>query len=77
LRDAVDRGSFRSDLYYRIAVIPLVIPPLRGRVGDISVLIRHFLEDFVVRGQKAEVKFSKGAWHALMNYPWPGSIREL
>jgi transcriptional regulator with GAF, ATPase, and Fis domain len=54
-----------------------VISPLRDRVGDIPVLIRHFLEDFVVRGQKAEVKFSKGAWHALMNYPWPGSIREL
>ena len=77
LRDAVDRGSFRGDLYYRIAVIPLVIPPLRDRVGDIPVLIQHFLEDLVARGQKAEVKFSKGAWQALMNYPWPGNIREL
>ncbi len=77
LRDAVDRGSFRGDLYYRIAVIPLLIPPLRDRVGDIPVLIQHFLEDLVARGQKAEVKFSKGAWQALMNYPWPGNIREL
>jgi transcriptional regulator with GAF, ATPase, and Fis domain len=77
LRDAVDRGRFRGDLYYRIAVIPLLIPPLRDRVGDIPVLIQHFLEDLVARGQKADVKFSKGAWQALMNYPWPGNIREL
>jgi transcriptional regulator with PAS, ATPase and Fis domain len=77
LRDAVDRGSFRGDLYYRIAVIPLLIPPLRDRVGDIPVLIQHFIEDLVARGQKADVKFSKGAWQALMNYPWPGNIREL
>lgn len=77
LRDAVDRGSFRGDLYYRIAVIPLLIPPLRDRVGDIPVLIQHFIEDLVARGQKANVKFSKGAWQALMNYPWPGNIREL
>ena len=77
LRDAVDRGSFRGDLYYRIAVIPLLIPPLRDRVGDIPVLFQHFIEDLVARGQKANVKFSKGAWQALMNYPWPGNIREL
>ena len=77
LRDAVDHGRFRGDLYYRVAVIPLLIPPLRDRVGDIPVLIQHFLEDLVARGQKADVKFSKGAWQALMNYPWPGNIREL
>jgi len=77
LRDAVDHGRFRGDLYYRVAVIPLLIPPLRDRVGDIPVLIQHFLDDLVARGQKADVKFSKGAWQALMNYPWPGNIREL
>ena len=77
LRDAVDHGRFRGDLYYRVTVIPLLIPPLRDRVGDIPVLIQHFLDDLVARGQKAEVKFSKGAWQALMNYPWPGNIREL
>ena len=77
LRDAVDRGTFRSDLYYRISVIPLLIPPLRDRVGDIPVLIQHFLDDLEARGQKAGIKFSKGAWQALLNYPWPGNIREL
>jgi DNA-binding NtrC family response regulator len=77
LRDAVDRGTFRSDLYYRIAVIPVVIPPLRDRVGDIPVLVEHFLDDLVARGQNADVKFTKSAWQALLNYPWPGNIREL
>lgn len=77
LRDAVDRGAFRGDLYYRVAVIPLLIPPLRERVGDIPVLIEHFLDDLSLRGQKADVKFAKDAWQALLNYPWPGNIREL
>jgi PAS domain S-box-containing protein len=77
LRDAVDRGTFRGDLYYRIAVIPLLIPPLRDRVGDIPVLIQHFLDDLLARGQNANVKFDKSAWQALLNYPWPGNIREL
>lgn len=77
LRDAVDRGTFRSDLYYRIAVIPVLIPPLRDRVGDIPVLVEHFLDDLVARGQNADVKFTKSAWQALLNYPWPGNIREL
>ncbi len=77
LRDAVDHGTFRGDLYYRIAVIPLLIPPLRDRVGDIPVLIQHFLDDLLARGQNASVKFDKSAWQALLNYPWPGNIREL
>ncbi len=77
LRDAVDQGTFRGDLYYRIAVIPLLIPPLRDRVGDIPVLIQHFLDDLLARGQNANVKFDKSAWQALLNYPWPGNIREL
>jgi PAS domain S-box-containing protein len=77
LRDAVDRGSFRGDLYYRIAVIQLMIPPLRQRVGDIPVLVQHFLDDLLARGQNADVKFGKSAWQALLNYPWPGNIREL
>lgn len=77
LRDAVDHGTFRGDLYYRIAVIPLLIPPLRDRVGDIPVLIQHFVDDLLARGQNANVKFDKNAWQALLNYPWPGNIREL
>ena len=77
LRSAVDKGFFRADLYYRISVIPLAIPPLRDRVGDVPILVKHFLDDLVARGYTDDIKFSKGAWHALMNYPWPGNIREL
>ena len=77
LRNAVDKGLFRADLYYRIAVIPLHIPPLRERVGDIPVLVKHFVDDLVARGHADNIKFSKSAWQALLNYPWPGNIREL
>ncbi len=77
LRSAVGKGEFRADLYYRISVIPLSIPPLRERVGDVPILVKHFLDDLVARGYPDNIKFSKSAWHALMNYPWPGNIREL
>jgi PAS domain S-box-containing protein len=77
LRGAVDKGFFRADLYYRISVIPLAIPPLRDRVGDVPLLVKHFLDDLVARGYPNRIQFSKGAWYALMNYPWPGNIREL
>jgi PAS domain S-box-containing protein len=77
LRSAVDKGQFRADLYYRVSVIPLLIPPLRERVGDIPVLVKHFVDDLVARGHADNIKFSKSAWQALLNYPWPGNIREL
>lgn len=77
LRNAVDKGLFRADLYYRVSVIPLAIPPLRDRVGDIPVLVRHFIEDLVARGHPDNVTVTKNAWQALLNYPWPGNIREL
>jgi len=77
LRNAVDKGFFRADLYYRISVIPLAIPPLRDRVGDIPVLVKHFVDDLVARGHPDNIKLTKSAWQALLNYPWPGNIREL
>lgn len=77
LRHAVDIGAFRPELYYRIAVIPLRIPPLRDRIGDIPVLVDHFRENLLAKGGCEDVQVSKEAWQALLNYPWPGNIREL
>lgn len=77
LRDAVDKGGFRADLYYRISVIPLTIPPLRDRLGDVPVLVKHFVDDLVARGHADNITITRSAWQALLNYPWPGNIREL
>ncbi len=77
LRDMVDSGQFRADLYYRLAVIPLTIPALRDRPGDIPVLIDHFIERLAARGYPREVSCSPEAMRMLMNYPWPGNVREL
>lgn len=77
LRDAIDSNQFRADLYYRIAVIPMNIPPLRDRIGDVPLLVNHFCDDLVARGHKDNIRITKGAWQTLLNYPWPGNIREL
>lgn len=77
LRRAVDGGGFRPELYYRIAVIPLRIPPLRERIGDIPVLVRHFCDNFIAKGLAPGIQIGRDAWQALLNYPWPGNIREL
>jgi len=72
LREAVKRGAFRSDLYYRLAVLPLEIPPLRERSEDLPELIQHFLNRL---GAKA--RFSADALAAMQRYAWPGNVREL
>jgi transcriptional regulator with PAS, ATPase and Fis domain len=77
LRHAVDTGHFRPELYYRIAVIPLHIPPLRHRIGDIPLLVHHFCDNLAAKGQAADVRITKETWQALLSYPWPGNIREL
>lgn len=77
LRDMVDAGSFRPDLYYRLAVIPLTVPPLRDRPGDIPYLIGHFCEKLADWGYQQSYECSQEAMRMLMNYPWPGNIREL
>lgn len=77
LRHAVDTGHFRPELYYRIAVIPLRIPPLCERIGDIPLLVKHFAENLAAKGHTAEIRIAKEAWQALLSYPWPGNIREL
>jgi two-component system, NtrC family, response regulator PilR len=71
------REQFRTDLYYRIAVIPLIIPPLRDRGDDILLLARHFIEKYCKRSDHPPKIISHKSQELLMRYPWPGNIREL
>lgn len=77
LRDMVDDGTFRADLYYRLAVIPLSVPPLRDRPGDISLLLVSFCKKMEARGYPADMKCNPDAMRMMMDYPWPGNVREL
>lgn len=77
LSDLVDNHSFRADLYYRIAVVPLNVPALRDRPGDIPELIDALLQRLSERGYQRDVHFSRDAMRPIMNYPWPGNVREL
>ncbi|MBW1863587.1 MAG: sigma-54-dependent Fis family transcriptional regulator [Deltaproteobacteria bacterium] len=73
----VREGSFREDLYYRLKVIPITIPPLREHRSDIPLLVHHFLEG-MIKGKKKKIGgISKDAMKALVNYEWPGNVREL
>ncbi len=75
LREMVDRGQFREDLFYRLMVIPLVLPPLRERRGDIDDLADHFLRRFAAQGRS--LRLSDGARAVLRERSWPGNVREL
>ena len=77
LNDRISRGEFRKDLYYRLNVVPLEIPPLRDRLGDVQVLITHFMHQFTRDHNLPMAKISKQALHRLVHYPWPGNVREL
>jgi len=77
LREMVDDGEFRADLFYRLAVIPLTIPSLRERPGDIPVLTKYFCERLSSRGYPDDIQCSTEAMRMMMNYPWPGNVREL
>ena len=69
--------QFRSDLYYRLNVFPISIPPLRERPEDIPLLVRHFVQQFAQRMNKTIDAISSETMEALTRYPWPGNIREL
>ena len=77
LEEMVNLGTFRSDLYYRLNVFPLNIPPLRQRTEDIDLLADFFLEKMKLETKKNFEGFSEGARTALRNYYWPGNVREL
>jgi len=77
LATEVDAGSFREDLFYRLQVIPLVMPPLRERRSDIPLLIRHFLEKHNRKRAARPVEIGEEAMVRLWEYDWPGNVREL
>ncbi len=78
LEQMVEEGLFREDLYYRLSVIPVIIPPLRKRHEDIPILIDHFIKKFAERrGQKCAHGFDLAAMQALREYRWKGNVREL
>lgn len=77
LRQMVDEQKFRSDLYYRLKVFPVTVPPLRARVEDIPVLVRHFVQKFASRMKKRIESVPTDAMRALQAYGWPGNVREL
>lgn len=76
LKNAVKAGEFRLDLYYRLNVVPIVIPPLRNRKEDIFPLARHFLQIYNEK-YESNLKITKSGWAALYKYQWPGNVREL
>ena len=76
LRHEMEKGAFRDDLYYRINVVPIHLPPLRERKSDISLLVQHFLDRAVEEGQESP-GFSEEALNLMADYSWPGNVREL
>jgi transcriptional regulator with PAS, ATPase and Fis domain len=79
LRRMVDAGAFREDLYYRLNVIPVRIPSLRERRGDIPLLAQHFLDRLAAESNppRGRVTIAQDAQQALMPFPWPGNVRQL
>jgi two-component system response regulator HydG len=77
LQQEVKTGSFREDLFYRLNVIPIQVPPLRDRRNDIPLLAKNFLQKFAGEQNKTVQRFSSEAMRLLLNYDWPGNVREL
>ena len=77
LMQEVEKRNFREDLFYRLNVIPIILPPLRDRRNDIPLLALHFLKTFAQERDKDLREISSGAMRLLLDYPWPGNVREL
>ena len=77
LEEEVQKGNFREDLFYRLYVIPVMLPTLKERKADIPYLVAHFIEQFAVKKESSPAKFSDEAMKVLVNYSWPGNVREL
>lgn len=75
--NAIEKGRFRQDLYYRLNTVPIFVPPLRNRKEDIHLLFRKFAADFAEKYNMPPVRLSDEAVHVLKNYYWPGNIRQL
>jgi DNA-binding NtrC family response regulator len=77
LEDLVRKGRFREDLYYRINVVPITVPPLRDRGGDVALLADHFLRNYCAASKKPLKTVQPEVLEILEEYPWPGNVREL
>jgi DNA-binding NtrC family response regulator len=77
LREAVESGAFREDLYYRVAGVCIELPPLRKREGDIELLARHFMDEYARRYNRPTPDITDETMELLLSYTWPGNIREL
>ena len=77
LRKLAEAGEFRADLYYRLAVIPLYIPAVRERIGDIPLLLDYFRRKLHAKGYNADTVCGREAMQLMLEYPWPGNVREL
>ena len=77
LKQMVDNGQFRSDLYYRLNVFPVTIPPLRDRAEDVPILVRYYVEKYARRMSRRIDEIPTSTMEALCNYCWPGNVREL
>ncbi|WP_136805633.1 sigma-54-dependent transcriptional regulator [Desulfosediminicola flagellatus] len=77
LEDEVKTGNFREDLYYRLNVVMLEVPPLRTRAGDIPLLVNHFVRKFAEKNRRSVQSVIPECMEALNSYPWPGNVREL
>lgn len=77
LKEEIEIGHFREDLFHRLNVIPIHIPPLRDRLDDIPILVEHFSNDITSRHKKPPVKFEEDAMKYLQGLPWSGNVREL
>jgi two-component system nitrogen regulation response regulator NtrX len=77
LKEEIQKGRFREDLYYRLNVIPITVPPLRERKIDIPILVEHFIAEFCLENNKEIKRISAEAMNLLISYSWPGNVREL
>jgi len=77
LVEMISHGRFRSDLYYRVNIFPIILPPLRERLDDIPRLVRHFTQSFARRMGRRIETIPSSVMDALVRYPWPGNVREL
>src|SRR5439155_5083192 len=77
LRESMEEGRFRADLYYRLNVLSIYLPPLRERREDIPILVRRFIKEFSLQHDRTFHGISAEAMQILMSYPWPGNVREL
>ncbi len=75
--EEVGKGNFREDLYYRLNVVPIVMPPLRERIEDVPLLAKSFLEKYSSKNEKIFVDFDADSIECMMTYSWPGNVREL